>query len=126
MMGFPAPMFGIERAVPSFHDRFTVERPQSGTHDEHGRWQEQPVQRFEAEGSIQAVSEKDLVEVEAGRRTKGMLRIYTVTKLYTASVDGKRQPDVVIIDGERWQVDVVKDWFSTGGYYKAIVVKMGQ
>ncbi len=118
--------FGIKSVVASFKDPFKVKRPATGEYDDNGIWVEQPAAVFSAKGSIQAASAKELLDVEEGRRTNGVLRIYTATKIFTASVKSKRQPDVLIIGDDEWLIEKVEDRFEFAGYYKVVTSKIGQ
>ncbi len=119
-------LFNIRSVVPSLSDPFTVERAPSGTYDDNGLWQEQPAETFEACGSIQTMTDEDLQKLPEGRRLRGGIKIYTTSELLTANVDEKRQPDVVLWDGARWQVEKIDDWNHYAGYYKVLAVRMGQ
>lgn len=117
---------GIRSVVPMFSDLVEVSRPASGTYDEHGRWQEGPSNEFEICASVQTATDKDLQKLPEGRRLRGGIRVYTTSELLTASVDEKRQPDVLTWDGAQWQVEQIDDWFEVAGYYKVIATRMGQ
>lgn len=118
---------GIQFALSSLQDRnpVSVRRPGVGTY-EHGRWIAQEQKELKIRASIQTAGDKDLQDVDEGRRVNGGIKVYTKTLLQTASVDGKQQPDIIDWHGESYLVEKVFDWNEAGGYYKALATRMGQ
>ena len=117
---------GIEGVVPGFAHDVEIERPESGYYDENGEWIKAPSELITIRASVQTTKDKDLVDVDEGRRVKGSIKLYSCEELKTASVDGRTQPDIVHWNGDRYQIEKVENWSFYGDYYKAIAVRMDQ
>jgi len=75
-------------------------------------------------GSIQPLSGKDMLSLPEGRRDRETYLIYTSTELMSVDVDGAQNPDIVIINGNDFEVIQVEAW-QNGIYnhYKAVASK---
>jgi hypothetical protein len=118
--------YGLDRVVPAFSGCVTIERPRAGAYDANGRWQDHGLDTLEIPGVVQTMGDKDLMNVDEGRRIKGGIKVYTVEPLRTASVDGSVQPDVIVWHGSKFQVENVVDWSEQAGYYRSTAIRMGQ
>jgi hypothetical protein len=117
---------GIERVIPSFASDVSILRYPKGGYDEHGREKAQEPEEVTIRGVVQTATDEDLVKVDEGRRTRGGIRIFTPTLLRTASVKEQIQPDVVLWEGLKWQVERIDNWSEYGFHYKAVATRMGQ
>ena len=72
-------------------------------------------------GSIQPLSGKELVRLAEGDRTRQRLKVYSADRSLTSRDIVLTEADVLIIDGEDFQVEVVEKWPD---YYKLQVVKL--
>lgn len=80
--------------------------------------------RFKATGSLQALSQKDLLALPEGLRNQGTVKLYTQCKLETAELSENRTPDKFVHDGVTYEVKTVDDWTSAGGYFKVIATRV--
>lgn len=121
---------GLERVVPNFAPRRNVSvlRYPKGGYSPQGRPKGQTPEMITIRALVQTATDEELQKVEEGRRTKGGIKIYTDLELRprTASVELQVQPDEVLWDGRKWQVEKVDNWSEHGFHYKAIAIKMGQ
>lgn len=76
---------------------------------------------FSITASVQPLSGRDLQRLPEGKRTREARAVFTPTML----TPGPNLPDQIQIDGLAWEVDSVQDWQNLGGYYRAVVLKMG-
>lgn len=86
--------------------------------------------RFCIVASIQPLTAKSERE-EMKLLPEGILRsgvrvAYTTTELLTAKQSESEMADRVIYNGLTFQVHAVEDWFDLGGYYRCLIVRMGQ
>ena len=118
-----APLFGIRSVLPLYDRVVEIRRRLKGTY-ENGRWISQAEKKFKIKASVQTAIDKDLEDVDEGRRVNGGIKIYTDTRLQTACVKDQRQPDIVDHKGEDFLVEKVSDWEDDGGYFKVIASRM--
>jgi hypothetical protein len=97
-----------------------------GTYDDKGRLQEYDLEPITIKAVVQPVEPEEIEHIEEGRRTKGAIKIFTVDELKVSSVENQTQPDVVLWNGNEYQVEEVKNWCEAGGYYQSIAIKIGQ
>lgn len=92
-----------------------------------GKWIDSSTAEFKIFASIHGVDNETLETVPEGYRTSEVYIIYTDSKLQTAVI-GISNPDVVIIDGDRYQVVKVANKSNIPTYainhYEVIVVKV--
>lgn len=92
-----------------------------------GKWIDHNIAEFKIFASIHGVDNETLETVPEGYRTSEVYIIYTDSKLQTAVI-GISKPDVVIIDGDRYQVVKVANKSNIPTYainhYEVIVVKV--
>lgn len=118
-----AALFGIRSVLPLYSHVVKIRRRGQGAYED-GRWVAQDDTTLEIKASVQTAIDKELEDVDEGRRVNGGIKIYTDTKLQTASVDEKTQPDIVEWKGNDFLVEKVSDWNQDGGYYKVIATRM--
>lgn len=75
--------------------------------------------------SVQPITGSELERLPEGLRSKRPEKLYSETELKQVDVGAGTPPDLVIWDGEIWEVQRVR-LHTWGGYYKAIIVKVGQ
>lgn len=67
------------------------------------------------------ITGKDLQRLPEGERTMERRAVFTGYPLRTSGPG--RWADVVVIEGEDWQVENPEDWSALGGFVRAVVVK---
>jgi len=117
---------GLERVIPNFAKDHSILRYSKTGYDKGGRENAQKPEKITIRAVIQTATDEDLQKVDEGRRTKGGIRVFTASELRTASVEGQHQPDVVLWEGRKWQVEKVDNWADYGFHFKSIAIKMGQ
>lgn len=80
--------------------------------------------RFPATGSIQALSQKDLLALPEGLRNQGAVRFYTQCELFTAKLSESRIPDQFVHNGVTYEVKTIDDWTPAGDYFKVIATRV--
>ena len=92
-----------------------------------GVWDAPDSKEFTIEASVQGVDNESIQTVPEGYRDKEVYVLYTDSKMQTVVV-GIRNPDVVIIDGDKYQVVKVTERKNFPSYairhYEVIVVKI--
>ena len=81
---------------------------------------------FEIIASIQPIDGKTMQQLPEGERSMEMRTLYTTTELLTVDEQGQRNPDVVTIDCEEWEVHKVEKWFPLLDHYKCIIIRMNR
>ena len=61
-----------------------------------------------------------------GVRSRETWNVWTDCELFNANVQLQREPDILKRNDLEFEVMVVRDWFTQGGYNKATVVRLGQ
>jgi len=89
-----------------------------------GAWVEGAETAFTFYGSKQPLSGKDMLSLPEGRRDRESYLIYTSTQLMSADINGQENPDLIVIDGNDFEIINVEPW-QNGIYnhYKAIASK---
>lgn len=118
-----APLFGIRSVLPLYAHVEELRRRGKGAY-ENGRWIAQDDEELKFKASVQTAIDKDLEDVDEGRRVNGGIKIYTSTKLQAACVKDKLQPDIIEWGGNSFLVEKVSDWSKDGGYYKVIASRV--
>lgn len=95
-----------------------------GYDDGNGNWipAKDGTNRIKAKGSIQPVTGDDLAKLPESFKNVEALKVYTKQELRTVDDDINQEPDILEIDGKRFQVAKVEKWrqLSTN-HYKAYV-----
>jgi hypothetical protein len=81
---------------------------------------------FTIMASCQPATERDLVALPEGRRSEDTYVLFTSTELYTAEVSGSKNPDIVSLFGEDYEVIGCGRWQNSLKHYRALVVKKEQ
>jgi len=99
-------------------------RGHEGYDDGNGNWvgANDSTNRIKAKGSIQPVTGDDLSKLPEAFKNVEALKVYTKSCVRTVDDSENQEPDILLIDGKRFQVDVVEKWrqLSTN-HYKAYV-----
>ena len=69
----------------------------------------EPVKK-EILASVQPLSSADLLRMPENQRQTEMIKVYTLEPLSTGSVNDKRNADVLIVDGRRFEVSGIMNW----------------
>jgi len=69
--------------------------------------------------SVQPASGSTLDRLPEGMRQREVREVYSATQLRTQGPG--RLPDLIVIDGNDYEVESVDDWSQLAGYWKAIV-----
>lgn len=80
--------------------------------------------RFKATGSLQALSQKDLLALPEGLRNQGTVKLYTQCELKTADLKKGTTPDKFVHNGVTYEVKTIDDWTPAGDYFKVIATRV--
>jgi hypothetical protein len=81
-------------------------------------------ERFPATGSLQALSQKDLLSLPEGLRNQGTVKFYTQCELRTVELSENRIPDQFVAGGVTYEVKTIDDWRPAGDYFKVIATRV--
>jgi hypothetical protein len=88
---------------------------------------EAPADILQIVATIQQASERELLRLPEGDRTKDYIYVHTEFELRTADVQNGFLPDRVCYGGREWEVMKIDDRNPSGGnYMRALCVKVGQ
>ncbi len=88
------------------------------------QWVDGVPEVFEIKASIQPTPAEVMLTLPEGYRTKESYTLITDANLKTASSADKSNPDVVVIENEKYQVTRVESWQNTFlNHYEIIVTK---
>ena len=77
------------------------------------------------EASVQPATGRDLLRLPEGRRTQETRLVYTTTRLTPGAQGAAYEADLVLIEGNTWEVQHVETWHQAPGTdptaYRAIV-----
>jgi hypothetical protein len=76
--------------------------------------------------SCQPATQRDLEALPEGRRNNDSYVLYTDTELFTAEVSLAKNPDIVELFGEEYEVAGVSRWRNNIEYYRVLVIKKVQ
>ena len=108
-------------------EEFTVLRASStskGYDDGKGNWisADQTTDQFLSSGSIQPLSGDDIKLLPESFKSTSLLKIYTKNLLKSTDQFNNIQADTLIIDGSKYQVQIVEHWRQLSiDHYKVIV-----
>ena len=77
------------------------------------------------EASVQPITGNELQRLPEGLRTQRPVKLYTTTEIRASSVATGVPSDLIVWDGETWEVQFVEKHIW-GGYYKAVIIRKGQ
>lgn len=106
-----------------FRKDFTVKRPPNGSYNA-GEYVQGSGVVFTVKASAQPATTEDMQSLPEARRQLGAYRLYSETK-FQSLVEGVSNPDVIVIDGDDYEVAQVQPW-KNGliEHYKAIAVRV--
>jgi hypothetical protein len=101
---------------------YQVKRRAEGHYD-NGLWIEGQEQQITIRGSLQPTEAEVLETLPEGYRTRENYTLYTEVELFTSETN-KTNPDVVMVDGEKYQVVKVIKWRDiTIPYFECLIVR---
>lgn len=111
-------LFDLSQVVRDLSDEMAlaVTRPAASTYTA-GRLDTPSTTAFTIGASVQPTSGRDLKKFPEGTRISETRIVFTPTELMPR--------DLVVIDGEAFEVQGAEDWGSVGSYWKAFVRKTG-
>jgi len=115
----------LGQIVRKFSRSVKIIRPM-GAYDEHGRWQSHGEQSALITAHIQTATDKELVNIDEGRRARGGIIVFTIDELRVANVETGEQPDIIPWQGSTFEVQSVENWNEVAGFYRATATRMGQ
>jgi len=98
-----------------------------GYYNESGKWIEPQPTSFTIKGTLQPLSPEEIRLLPEGRRTSESYNIFSKTELKLSSIENKTNPDIVLINGVKFEVIKVNKW--TNGiidHYHIIIVKIDE
>lgn len=81
---------------------------------------------FKIVASFQPMSQRQLDRLPEGMRNKGACEVFSPVEIHTVETSENRVPDRLIVNGISYQVDLVDDWSTIAGYWRATVTKLGR
>ncbi len=107
-----------------FPQTINVERPPQGSYVK-GKWVEGDPEDLEIQGSWQPTKSSELENLPEGQRIGEFYTIFSGTELKPASQDGKTKGDIVVKNGERFEVIASDPWQNRIiPHYQMIVQKV--
>lgn len=101
---------------------YSVKRKAGSTYDTNGRAVAGAATTVPIRAHVQPLTGRELAALPEGLRHKETRYVWTVTELRTAK-EGTSEPDVIVIDGEDFEIQKVENWQAAGGFYKALAVR---
>lgn len=80
--------------------------------------------QLQIEASVQPMGGRELDRLPELLRQREVRVVFTGTELKGTA--DTQEADQLTLDGEQWQVQTVESWSTLGGYYRAIVARMGR
>lgn len=69
-----------------------------------------PLEPVAVRASVQPMDSFRLLRVEEGLRSERWIAVISDQELLTADATLEREPDLILYDGERWQVHMIDAW----------------
>jgi hypothetical protein len=110
-------------AFDVFMKNITVKRKASG-HYTDGLWVDVGENTLTIKGDLQPLTPNEMQSLPEGRRIDDSQILYTET--FLRSVVGNDNPDVVLVEGVRYEVVKVYDWSGYLKHYKVLISKVEQ
>ena len=95
-------------------------------YDDHGRPIVPDGESDTIEAWPQPVSGEDMERLPEGRRTKKALKFYSLDEIHSASTSDADMPDIIVVDGDQYEVQNTVDWVADGAYWTAVGVRKDQ
>lgn len=108
------------------NDVITVLRSLPGTYDQDGKWAEQDPQSIPLMVNVQEAGGSDLELLPEGYKSKRVILIFAEDELKAVSKKDKTKADLILWDGDTFQVEKLKNWQHITGHYEALAVRLDQ
>ena len=95
-------------------------------YDDHGRPAIPDPEEDTIRAWFQPVTGDDLERLPQGRRTKKVVKFYSLDEIFSASTSKYDMPDIIVIEDEEFEVQNVSDWEADGAYWKALATRKDQ
>jgi len=107
-----------------FMTSFVVKRKDAGQYV-NGIWTEGGESSFTILGDLQPLQPNEMQSLPEGRRIDDAQTLWTET--FLRATDGNnKNPDIVIINNERYEVIKIYDWSGFLKHYKVIIMRVEQ
>lgn len=116
----------LERVIKKGAQTLTRKRNAVMVYDDYGRPAAPDSVEDTIEAWVQPVSGADLERLPEGRRTKKVIKLYSLDEIFSASTADAEMPDVIVVGSEEYEVENVFDWAADGAYWKALAVRKDQ
>lgn len=93
----------------SFRKSLTRKAPAAGAMV-NGRWVEGSLASTTIKASVQPITPHDMMSMDVGRRNSRGFWLYTDTKLNSKGNGTNTNPDIIVIDGDDYEVVQVAPW----------------
>ena len=108
------------------NDAIDVLRFLPGNRDQNGVWVEPSQKTIPLMVNVQEASGSDLELLPEGYRSKRVILIFSENELKIVSQKDKTKADLILWDGETFQVEKLKNWQHITGHYEALAVRLDQ
>lgn len=116
-------MIDVSDAFEGFLTEATLIITPQGTRDNNGNWVEPTPQGSIIQVVAQSLTPDERLALPEAVRTKETFKFHTISELKTADEVLQTNADVIVYDGDEWELTSVFKRKTLGGYYKAIGVK---
>lgn len=119
------PVMDLASTVLDFSVSYTVKRASGvGGVGSDGIFDPPSTSNISVQAMVAPLAGRDLQRLPEGLRASETRHVYTTVEL-RGKAPGQR-PDLVVIDGIDWQVEVVEDFSALGNYWRSTVRKVGR
>lgn len=109
---------------PFFVKEYVVRRPRGGQYIE-GRWVESArYEEFPIKASVQPLDGRAIARLPEAQRTAEARLLYTQAKLENRVEELGRNADLVLINGECWEVSSIEGWGPSLEHQKCLIIKV--
>jgi len=113
----------MKAMIQRFGRKITVERIGSGEYDENGIWSPGKKETFQITASVQDLGVDEMLKLPENQRDRHGIKVFTTEEINVVSVGEKKNANVLIVDGKRYEVFRLADFFLPGcmniRYYRA-------
>lgn len=115
---------GLTGVIDTFKTgTFAVTRTVAATYDTNGRVVAGSTSVVNVDASIRPLSGRDLRVLPEGHHASNLRILYSKVDIFTRTP--ANDPDVVLVDGENWEVLTVETYgFFDGGHIKATIARI--
>lgn len=104
---------------------YSVKRPVTNGYYLEGVYQPSATETVEVVGSLQPLSPKEALLLPENERNRESFNLFTEVELFPASEDGLRVADLVVVNGEDFQVRSTEAWRNVDlPYFKSILQRV--